>query len=251
MAQGLNRRAGFAVAMLLLAVACSQRTDPPLRVAVAANFAEAFDELSARFTAETGIEVESVCAATGILYAQIAQGAPYDLFLAADTARPARAVEEGLASAGGRFAYATGRLALCGRVAPDRAEANLTGNQFRHLALANPETAPYGAAALQVLERLELRDALEPRLVYGQSVAQTMHFIHSGAAELGFVALAQVVKRPGVDFWEVPSHLHAPLRQDAVVLRSARRADAAERFAAFLQNPTARGILQEYGYGAD
>ena len=167
-------------------------------VAVAANFSRTHAELSRRFEARTGVRVEVSVGSTGQLYAQIANGAPFDVFLAADRLRPRLLEEAELILPGTRFTYATGRLALFGPgLDPVRVDGlDLTDPRVVNVALANPRSAPYGAAAAAVLDRLGLTPLLTPRLVRGESVSQVLQFVRSGAAELGFVALAQVIDEP-------------------------------------------------------
>jgi molybdate transport system substrate-binding protein len=215
-----------------------------VRVAVAASVAPAFEAIAAAFSEETGERVSVTVGATGKLFAQIAQGAPFDVLLAADGERPQRAERDGLAVAGSRFCYALGRLALVG--AAD--ETALRAGAFAHLAIADPAVAPYGVAAMAVLERLGLRAQLEPKLVRGRDVGQAMQFVDSGAAELGFVALAQVVQRRELAHWRVPAELHAPIRHEAVLLAPAKESAPARALLAFLRGPRARALLEAHGY---
>ena len=224
-------------------------------VAVAANFADALRQLEPLFEQETGHELRISSASTGILYAQILHGAPYDLFLAADRERPERLIEAGLADSSSAFVYARGRLVLWSThpgLVDGEGEA-LRSASFEHLALANPRTAPYGAAAMQVLERLGLAQALADRIVTGESVAQAWHFVVSGNAELGFVALSQPIAAGRLaegSYWIVPEELYAPLEQMAVLLGPAREKPAARAFMAFLQSEYAITRLEELGYAS-
>lgn len=239
--------------LLLLAVmAGSPALAADVNVAAAANFTKAAEELGAAFTAQTLYSVDYSFGATGALYTQISQGAPFEVFLAADDSRPARAVTEGLAVAGTAFTYAIGKLVL---YSPDIDVSDgadvLAGGAFAHLAVADALTAPYGAAAQEVLARLGLTDALADRLVTGNSISQTLQFVQSGNAELGFVALSQVIGEPPVRVWAVPSDLYAPIRQDAVLLSEGAGNPAAEAFVTFLKSDAARQIMARYGYGAE
>ena len=220
-----------------------------LRVAVAANFSDAAREIGALFEAESGYRPLFSFGATGQLYTQIAQGAPFDVFLAADQARPKRAIAEGLAVADSRFTYAQGRLALFsrdeGRIADDAA---LRDGSFAKLAIANPLTAPYGAAAVEALRALGLQDALEPKLVQGNNASQAFQFVATGNAEVGFVALSQLAIHQGGSHWVVPSKLHSPIAQDAVLLTAGKDSEAAHAFLAFLKSDAARAVLVRYGY---
>lgn len=218
------------------------------RVAVAANFAEPARALAAAFAASGPHEAVVSLGSTGQLYAQIAQGAPFDVFLSADTVRPAAAEKAGLAVAGRGGTYAIGRLALwsprAGAVAGP--EALGTADAGR-VAIANPVTAPYGAAAMQTIAALGLTDELAPRLVRGANVAQAFQFVATGNATLGFVALP-AAERAGGSHWAVPARMHDPIRQDAVLLRHGADNPAAGAFLAFLFGAEGRRIVAEAGY---
>lgn len=198
-----------------------------------------------------------VAGSSGKLYAQIANGAPFDVFLSADQERPGRLEKEGLAVAGSRFTYATGRLTLWsaepGRVGRDGA-ATLRRGEFRRLAIANPALAPYGAAAKQALEKLGLWDRFKDRIVMGETIGQAHAMVASGNAELGFVALSSVLS-PRTETkgsrWDVPGDLHAPIRQDAVLLSRAAGNPAARGFLAFLRSEKARGLIESFGYSIE
>lgn len=222
-----------------------------VQVAVAANFTAPAKEIGDLYEAATGDRTVFSFGSTGQLYTQISQGAPFELFLAADRERPRLAVEEGLAVPGTQVTYATGRIVLYsrdpGRV---RGEATLRDGGFLKLAIANPATAPYGAAAIEVLQALGVHDSLVPRLVQGTSIAQAYQFVETGNAELGLVALSQVIGHDRGSRWVVPFHLYAPVAQDAVLLRSGAANPAATGFLAFLQGPAARAVKEKYGYGA-
>ena len=222
-------------------------------VAVAANFADALRQLRPGFEQESGHELRISSASTGILYAQILHGAPYDLFLAADRERPERLIAAGLAESSSAFVYARGRLVLWS-TQPGLVDGEgkaLRSGAFEHLALANPRTAPYGTAAMQVLERLGLTRALAGRLVTGESVAQAWHFVVSGNAELGFVALSQPIAAGRLaegSYWIVPEELYAPIEQVAVLLGPGRDKPAARALMKFLQSEYAITRLEELGY---
>lgn len=243
---------GLALAALMLGtVRPSAAAD--LHLAVAANYTGTMEVLAARFEAQTGHRLRVSYGSTGKLYAQIRHGAPFDVFLAADRRRPRLLEQQGLAVAGSRFTYARGRLALWspGAVAVTGPETLRRGG-FVHLAIANPKTAPYGLAAEQVLQHLRLWQSLRPRLVRGENIAQTFHYVDSGAAELGFVALAQLrgPKAPsGGSSWEVPEDLHAPIEQQAVLLRHGAANPAARAFLSFLKGAEAQKVNARFGYG--
>jgi molybdate transport system substrate-binding protein len=215
-----------------------------LKVAVAANFVAPMAELAASFEAATEHTVVLVPGSSGRLYAQIRQGAPYDVFFSADRERVERLVEEGPAVPGSAFVYARGRLVLWSADAARSVDATtLTAGAFRRLAVANPRLAPYGAAAEETLRALGRWDALEPRLVRGESVTQTFQFVASGAAELGLVAKSQVLAAGGAA-WEMPAELHRPIEQAAVALRAV--AGALD----LLQHVREQGgeVLRRHGY---
>lgn len=236
----------LAAASLLLAL-CAQAGQ--VTVAVAANFSAPMHEIAAAFQAETGHRAKLAVGSTGAFYTQVRHGAPYELLLAADQETPARLDKEGFVMpAGNRFTYAVGRLVLWssqpGLIDP---QGKVLGRgSIDRLAIANPKLAPYGQAAMDVIQRLGLREALQPKLVFGENIAQTFQFVATGNATAGFVAMSQVVDRhPG---WLVPESLHAPLRQDAVVLRAGQENPAVADLVRFLKGDKARGIIRKYGY---
>ncbi len=219
-----------------------------LRVAVAANFAVPAEAIARAFTEKTGTEVSISTGSSGALFAQITQGAPFSVFLSADAARPERLESQGLGVAGSRFTYALGRLVLWSRD-PDLISGDdsvLRTENYTHLSIANPESAPYGAAALEVLKALGILTAVDDRLVTGQSVAQAFSFVESGNAELGFVALSQIPKTDEGSRWLVPDNLYAPIRQDAVLLDA--NDDQARAFMDFLKSTQVREIIAQFGY---
>lgn len=224
-----------------------------VRVAVAANFARTLDALAPAFAEATGHRLVPSAGSTGALYAQIVQGAPYDVFLAADAERPRRLEEAGAAVAGSRFTYAVGRLVLWTREEglADGGRARL-GDPGRRVAIAEPALAPYGAAARAVLVRLGLWDGLRPRLVRGRDVGQTFQFVATGNADAGFVARSQVVAGPFAgrgSAWLVPSDWHDPIEQQAVLLGTAAERPGSRAFLAWLRSAEARAILERDGYG--
>lgn len=231
--------------------ASGNREAAVLNVAVAANLTGVHATLASRFAERTGAEVRVGIGSTGQLYAQIRNGAPFDLFLAADSARPRRLETEGRVASDGRVTYALGRLALYAprRIGALEGGGVLTTDGWRHLAIANPRTAPYGTAALEALEALGLAEALAGRLVRGENIGQVYQYVRSGAAELGFVSLSQVVDEDPVTYWLVPAGLHRPIVQQAVLLKEARRPDLARRYLEFLRGPEARRTIAAAGYG--
>jgi molybdate transport system substrate-binding protein len=243
------------VAAALLVLACSgpARAGEVL-VAVAANFAGPMARIGEAFTAGTGHVLKVSTASTGKFYTQIVGGAPFEVFLAADDQTPQRLLAENHAVAGTRFTYAIGKLVLWsarpGLV--DGQGAVLASDRFRYLAVANPKTAPYGAAAHQVLKARGLAEALAPRLVTGESIAQAYQFVATGNAEIGFVALSHVAlpgKSATGSMWRVPQDLYTEIRQDAVLLKAGASNPAALALLEFLKGETARQIIRDHGYG--
>ena len=235
-----------------LAMAHAAHADQ-VSVAVAANFTAPMQKIAAAFEADTGHKAELSFGATGKFYAQITHGAPFQVFLAADDATPARLEKEGKAVANSRFTYAIGTLVLWsaqpGYV--DAQGAVLKTGDFKHIAIANPKLAPYGAAAVQAMDKLGVTATLQPRFVQGENIAQTFQFVSSGNAPLGFVALSQVMVDGKVakgSAWQVPAELHEPIRQDAVLLTPGKDSAAAAALLTFLHSDKARAIIQSYGY---
>ena len=226
-----------------------------VQVAVAANFTAPARALAEVFARTTGHEAKLSFGATGAFYTQIKNGAPFDVLLAADNERPARLEKEGDTVAGSRFTYATGQLVLWsakpGLV--DDEGAVLKHGQFGKIAIANPKNAPYGAAAVEAMNKLGLAAALQPKLVTGESIGQTYNFIATGNAELGFVALAQVLeggKLKSGSMWVVPAQYHAPIIQDAVILKRAANNPAAKAWMELLKTPQSKALIRSYGYEA-
>ena len=226
-----------------------------VQVAVAANFAGPLARIGEGFTAATGHTLKVSAGATGKFYAQIAAGAPFEVLIAADDETPRKLIAEGHAVAGSQFTYAIGKLVLWSAQPGfvDDQGAVLASGRFAHLAIANPKTAPYGAAGLAVLKARGLADALAPRLVTAESIAQAYQFVSTGNAELGFVALSQVAvpnKPPTGSYWQVPPSLYGPIRQDAVLLKAGEKNPAAAALLAYLKSDEARRVIQAYGYGS-
>lgn len=224
-----------------------------VHVAVAANFTAPMQKIAAEFENDTGHKAVLAFGATGKFYAQISNGAPFDVLLAADDETPVRLEKEFLAAPGTRFTYAIGKLVLWSAKNSyvDGKGEVLKAGDFKHLAIANPKTAPYGAAAVEVLKKLNLFEALQPKFVQGENISQTYQFVNSGNAQLGFVALSQVYKDGKVasgSGWIVPANLYAPIRQDAVVLAKGRANPAAKALAKYLKSAKAKGIIQSFGY---
>jgi len=240
--------APLAAAISLLAGGCAVAAQT--RVAVAANFTEPAKALAATFEAQSGHKVILSFGSSGQFYTQIARGAPFEVFLSADAERPIKAEAEGLAVAGTRFTYATGRLVLWSQRPGlvDSQGAVLSKGRFEKLAIAEPGSAPYGQAAVETMSRLKLYDALKPRIVQGASITQAFQYVQTGAAELGFVALSQVVNEKGGSRWIVPAAWHTPIDQQAVLLKTGAGNPAAIAFLAYLRSAEAGAIIRRYGY---
>jgi molybdate transport system substrate-binding protein len=249
----MHRLSRVLVVASLALVALAARAGE-VQVAVAANFAVPLARIAEGFTAATGHTLKVAAGATGKFHSQVVAGAPFEVLIGADEQTPRKLVADGHAVAGTPFTYAIGRLVLWsarpGLV--DDQGAVLASGRFRHLALANPKVSPYGAAAVQVLRARGLSDTLGPRLVTAQSIAQAYQFVSTGNAELGFVALSQVAvpgKPATGSHWVVPAELHAPIRQDAVLLKAGANNPAAVALLAWLKGPEARDVIRSFGYG--
>jgi molybdate transport system substrate-binding protein len=242
----------MAVSLALVLGATSARADDVL-VAVAANFAAPMARLASAYTAATGHTLQLASGATGKFYSQIVAGAPFEVLLSADDETPQRLIAEGHAVAGSAFTYAVGQLVLWSATPGlvDAQGAVLASGRFQKLAIANPKTAPYGRAAVEVLAARGLTAALAPKLVTGESVAQAYQFVATGNAELGFVALSQV-SAPGKaltgSMWRVPAALHAPIRQDAVLLKPGVGKPAAAALLQWLRSEPAQVLIRAHGY---
>jgi molybdate transport system substrate-binding protein len=239
-----------AAACIATFAAIPTATAAQTNVAVAANFTDAAKKIAAAFTKKTHHRAILSFGSTGQLYTQITQHAPFQVFLSADEERAQRAVEDGFAVADSRFTFAIGKIVLWSKnprlvTGPETLEKPT----FRKIAIANPAAAPYGLAAIEAMKALGVYATLQPKIVQGNSIAQTYQFIDTGNAELGFVALAQIVGRAGGSRWPVPEKLYTPIRQDAVLLKTGEHAEAALAFHAFLKGPEATRIIQSFGYG--
>lgn len=224
-----------------------------VRAAVATNFTAAMNELSRAFNAATGHRVVASFGASGQLFAQITNGAPFDLLLGADNLYTGQLIDKGLGVADSRFIYAQGKLALWSS-SPGYVDAGgkvLRDAKFEKIAVANPRLAPYGRAAEQTLQALGLLEKLQPRFITGENISQTQQFVASGSVPLGFVALAQVLALPEAQrgsYWLVPADLYQPLDQEAVLLKSAEQNAGARAFLAYLKTPAAQEIIRKFGY---
>lgn len=240
-----------ALILSLLSIATARADE--VQVAVAANFTGPMQVISVLFERDTGHKASLAFGATGKFYAQIANGAPFEVLLSADDETPARLVKEGLAVAGTPFTYAIGKLVLWSadpKLIDGKGDILKKGG-FKHLAIANPKTAPYGAAAMQTMGKLGVVDSLKPLFVQGENIAQTHQFVSTGAAALGFVAYSQVIKNGQVGSgsgWVVPGNLYDPILQNAVILAKGKDKPAAAALLNYLQGEKAREVIKSFGY---
>ncbi len=239
----------FAVLLTLIAAPAEAGET---NVAVAANFTEPAKEIAALFKQKTGHAAVLSFGASGPLLAQITHDAPFQVFLSADQHRPKAAIDAGLAVPKSLFTYAIGKLVLWSKVV-DVSKGNevLKSGAFSKISIANPNGAPYGAAAIEVMKALGVYDALKGKIVQGNSVAQAFQFVDTRNAEVGFVALSQLFGVTDGTRWEVPQNLYAPIRQDAVLLKKGENDEASKAFLEFLKGPEARAIIEKFGYGLD
>jgi molybdate transport system substrate-binding protein len=247
------RLKAFAVACGMMFAAFVPSADAAqTHVAVAANFTEPAKEIAALFRQKTGHEAILIFGASGGFYAQITQGAPFEVFLSADEERPRLAVENGYAVPESRFTYAIGKLVLWSKVVDvTDGEAVLKAGNFSKVSIANPASAPYGSAAIETMKALGVFDALQPKIVQGSSIAQAFQFVDTRNAEVGFVALAQLYGNAEGTRWLVPEKLHPSIRQDALLLKNGANDEASKAFLVFLRGPEARGVIERFGYGLD
>ena len=238
---------------LTSAMSCLTTQAGEVAVAVAANFSAPMQKIAKAFEQDTGHKAQLAFGATGKFYAQIKNGAPFAVLLAADDETPTRLEKEGLAMAGTRFTYAVGRLALWSKqpnFVDDKGDI-LRSNRFEKLAIADPKLAPYGAAAMEVIQRMGVQPNVTPKIVQGDSIGQTYQFVSTENAQLGFVALSQISIDGRItqgSAWVVPQSLHTPLKQDAVLLKAGKDNAAALALLKYLQSDAAKTIIRGYGY---
>jgi molybdate transport system substrate-binding protein len=250
----LSLRAAILSAVSVLAMFSWQVRAEEVQVASAANFTAPLKAIVVEFEKDTGHKVTASFGATGALYTQIKNGAPFDVFFSADDTTPVKLEKEGAIVPGSRFTYAIGTLVLWSAQEGylDGKEEVLKKGDFQHLSIANPKTAPYGAAAVEALTRLGLLETLSPKFVQGENITQAYQFISTGNAELGFVALSQVYKDGKItsgSAWIVPDNLYEPIRQDAVILAKGSGNPAASALVDYLKGPKAAAVIKSYGYG--
>lgn len=246
----------FRLALLILIIVPSHsRAEDGLIIAVASNFQRTAAALAAEFSDTALVSVRISSGSTGKLYAQIVNGAPFDIFLAADSARPKRLEDDGIAVHGSRITYAVGSLFLWSAdsaLSDGDCLQTLQSGSYRRLAIANPATAPYGRAAKEFLQAANVYDEVSSSLVYGENISQALQFVASGNATLGLVAASQIVGGIPVETrcsWKVPGDMHSEITQQAVILKASNSLAAAQAFMAFLQEPGAAEIIEAHGYG--
>jgi molybdate transport system substrate-binding protein len=224
-----------------------------IKVAVASNFANVLKEIAVEFQKDTGHQLAITPGATGKFYAQISNGAPFDVFLSADDETPRKLAQEGKAIAASQFTYAIGRLALWSPN-PEMVDKNadiLKTDKFKFIAIANAKVAPYGRAAVQTMQKLGVLSAIEPRVVQGESITQTHQFVTTGNAQLGFIALSQVWENNRIKSgagWIIPEEMHEQLRQDVVLLNPGKESSAANALVNYLKSDKAKKLIERYGY---
>lgn len=239
---------GLTVAALALAGAAPAHAGT-VNAAVAANFTKVATDLAAQFKAKTSNDVTLSFGATGALYTQITQAAPFDVFLSADDKRTKTAIKDGNGVDGTDFTYAVGKVVLYSpTIDVTKGDDVLKANAFNHIAIADPKAAPYGAAAMAVLDKLGLTAAVTPKIATGESITQAQQFVDSGSAELGFVALSQVVGKPATQVWMVPQEDYAPIKQNAVLLKHGADNQAAKDFLDYLKSGEAVAVIKAAGY---
>jgi molybdate transport system substrate-binding protein len=246
----LNTKLALAIAAVLTIGFGAPAFAADTQVAVAANFTAPAKDIAAAFTAKTGHHAILSFGSSGQFYTQITHGAPYEVFLSADPDRPKRAEQDGVGIPGTRFSYAIGRLVLWSAMPGlvDDKGAVLASGKFNKLSIADPTAAPYGVAAVQTLTKMGVYRQVAPKIVKGSSITQAYDFVHTGAADLGFVALSQVINDPSGSRWLVPATYHAPIDQQAILLWTGDKSVAARAFMQFLKGPEAREIIKRYGY---
>lgn len=245
-------RKSFVWSFLFVAYATNLRAEEAL-VAVAANFSAPMQQIAASFQKDTGHQLRMSYGATGGFYAQIKNGGPFDVFLSADQITPQKLEAEGLGVALTRFNYATGQLVVWSKqdgLVDDKGQV-LRNKNIQRVAMANPKLAPYGVAAWETMTALGLLEELKPKIVQGDSIAQTYQFVSTQNAQVGFVALSQVFANGQLTSgsgWIVPPHLYKPIRQDVILLKNGKDNLAAKAFLIYLKGEKAKAVMKSYGY---
>jgi molybdate transport system substrate-binding protein len=248
-----NRFIRLLIVIALLTVSMISKAETTI-VAVAANFTKPMTEIAEVFEKNTGHSAKLSFGSSGKFVAQIEYGAPFEVFLSADDKAPIELEQSGFAVADSHFTYSIGKLVLWSATAnlvDDQGEI-LNKGSFKHIALADPKLAPYGVAAMEVLKSKNLLTKLQPLFVQGENINQTYQFVSTGNAELGFVALSQVIDNGKISSgsaWRIPENLYTPLRQDVVLLKKGEGNPAAPALVQFLKSPEATAIISKYGYG--
>ncbi len=247
----LRARAAFALLTVISVALSGGAQAGEVKVAVAANFTEAAKEIGALFEKSSGHKAVFSFGATGQLFTQISQDAPFEVFLSADQTTAKKAADDGFALEDSRFTYATGKIVLFSKDKDlVKGEATLKDGKFTKIAIANPATAPYGAAAVEAMKALGVYDSLSAKIVQGQNISQTYQFVETSNAELGFVALSQVIGKGDGSRWVVPANLYTVIAQDAVLLKKGAENEAARAFLAFLKGPESLAVKDKFGYGS-
>jgi molybdate transport system substrate-binding protein len=240
---------GLALGALLAVASVPAAQAGTVTAAVAANFTQVATDLAVKFKAATGNDVKLSFGATGALYTQITQGAPFDVFLSADDKRTGTAIKDGFGVAGTDFTYAVGKVVLYSpTIDVTDGAVVLKASSFQHISVADPKAAPYGAAGLAVIDKLGLTAALTPKVVTAENITQAQQFVDSGSAELGFVALSQVIGKPAAQVWMPPQEDYPPIRQNAVLLKVGADNQAAKDFLAYLKSNAAAAVIKAAGY---
>mgnify|MGYP000321358293 CR=1 FL=1 len=244
------------LAMTLFSVISIVVNAKPLHIAVASNFSKTMQLLIKEFEHSADFRVAMSVGSSGKFYAQIKQGAPYSIFFSADQIKPIQLQKDGLAVIDSRFTYATGQLALWSTRSESisQLQSKLKNQEFNTVAIANPKLAPYGGAAIEVLQKLNLTNKSNLKIVQGENVSQTYQFVSTGNADLGFVALSQLLTTEGRSngtYWLLPTTMYQPIKQDAVLLTRASEDQRAQSFLTFMQSNKASAIIAKYGYLVD
>ena len=220
-----------------------------IRVACAANFYPTLNAIKNQFEQSTEHKITIIRGSTGKLYAQITRGAPFDVFLSADSRRVEKLVEQGKSLDGKSYVYATGQLSLWKpeSVSSQNIKEILYEGSFKKLAIANPKTAPYGAASVEALKSMELYEEVKNKLVYGENISQTLQFVESGAADLGFVSRSHVNNDI---YWEVGDYMHKPINQNMIVIKHTKNPEIASQFVKYILTPEIQQLIYEHGYAA-